>query len=859
MLRSFKFLLSTRRAFSQRPTSATKAFMPSQYGHNSHQDVHSNPKYLVPSLESLEALREMNFSSFSDSDNSSAHSAPGDNTDDLFDPKDIEGLLESNEHKVQPDALKIPDSPLQTLTQNETKTVSPTFHVQLKNQSPRQLIYPISPPKPPLESTAPCLARPFRSPVRLPPNTEYPPDRLPLKATYSLQNGKIMELPTKKSGFSIPSTSAFKSVNPDLPLLDPLNSLMPLEPNIPQPHDPRSPSHSPISKRHKPIHQSRGYSTMAEETGVKKRLPNPTIQLATQRPPFGVHEDDPSEPNPQDRDKRVKPIVLSAEQEQVLALAREGRSIFFTGSAGTGKSVLLKAIIKALTQKYSKTGIAVTASTGIAACHIGGFTVHSFAGIGLGKGKFEDLLKRVRRNKPALKRWRQIKALVIDEISMIDGRLFTTLDMLARKLRKQNHMPFGGIQLIVCGDYYQLPPVNKMEIRADGSEFRELSLFAFETDAWKDGVSTTIVLKEVFRQKGDQTFIDMLNDLRTGYVSEEAEREFWRLSRPLECPKGIVPTELYAVRSQVEKANNSKLAELEGDATLYESEDGGSLPPDIRANMLSNFLAPHRLYLKKGAQVMCLKNFDTTLVNGSLGKVVDFIDRDTYMGQNLVAAEPELDFDEFKKKFARRKEQSEKESETKASKKEDKRPSGQILDHVFDFFYDEQDTKDNDTTATEAEKSSEDLTPEEINKRRKLEFLDNLAASSKGGRYPLIRFTNPDGVTVRDVLMEPERWDITDENDQVLCYRRQLPLVLAWALSIHKSQGLTIPKVKVDLKKIFEKGQAYVALSRATSREGLQVLNFSKHKVQAHDIVEQYYKTLSTAGEYSTGSKKGYF
>lgn len=838
MHRSLTFFRSQYRALSQRPHSATRVFMGGSQTSN-HQNAQI-PGSLIPSAETLALLRDIDLSSFSDSFASQQSQVPED-SDDPFDPRDIEGLLDFKP-VLKPEIEQFANKDeFQTLTQVPGCYLSPSREIKIKNESPRQFL-----------KSSPT--RNSQDASRNPIITEN--ERQGLKPIVSLLPSKgCLHLLPEKPVFSPPFTppkrpltkednNRILSINKS-PSRESLDGIIPPEnPLQSETHaGSKSPPLSPLLKRQKTL-QSRQFSTSTSKEGLisKSLLPNPTIQLATQIPFGGTNG---SQSQTREPEKVVKPIRLSAEQEQVLALAIQGKSIFFTGSAGTGKSVLLKTIIKSLNHKYGRSNVAITASTGIAACHIGGITVHLFAGIGLGKGKFDDIIKKVKKNRKALRRWRTIKVLIIDEISMIDAQLFTLLDQLGQKIRRQN-LPFGGIQVIVCGDYYQLPPVSKMEIQADGSEVKDEAAFAFESPSWKNCVSTTIVLQEVFRQKGDQMFIDMLNNMRCGEVSEEAEQEFLRLSRPLECPEGIVPTELYAIRAQVDRANNVKLHALQGESMQYTAEDGGSLPPDIRANMLSNFLAPNTLFLKKGAQVMCLKNFDGTLVNGSLGKVIDFLDRNTYVGRCINEEDPDMSVEDFEKTLRDQTRMKEDEQE-KALKKESDTDQP-ILNNVFDFFYDS--STDNPTKASEKTKTTPANENEEKNKQRKLEILEKIAKTSPGGLYPLVRFTNPDGVTTRDVLVEPERWDITDENDTVLCYRRQLPLALAWALSIHKAQGLTIPKVKVDLARVFEKGQAYVALSRATSRDGIQVLNFDRQKVQSHQQVERFYKTLSTAGEY---------
>lgn len=188
-------------------------------------------------------------------------------------------------------------------------------------------------------------------------------------------------------------------------------------------------------------------------------------------------------------------ISLSNEQEHVKKLVCEnGHSVFFTGPAGTGKSVLMRAIIQDLKKKYAKDPerLAVTASTGLAACNIGGMTLHSFAGIGLGKDDAQTLVKKIRRNGKAKNRWMRTRVLIVDEISMVDGDLFDKLSQVGRIIRN-NGRPWGGIQLVITGDFFQLPPVPDSHSRD--------TKFAFEAATWNTSIDHTIGLTEVFRQK----------------------------------------------------------------------------------------------------------------------------------------------------------------------------------------------------------------------------------------------------------------------------------------------------------------------------------------------------------------------
>ncbi|CEL61663.1 DNA repair and recombination protein pif1, mitochondrial OS=Schizosaccharomyces pombe (strain 972 / ATCC 24843) GN=pif1 PE=1 SV=1 [Rhizoctonia solani AG-1 IB] len=455
-------------------------------------------------------------------------------------------------------------------------------------------------------------------------------------------------------------------------------------------------------------------------------------------------------------------ITLSYEQSQILELVKKGSNIFFTGSAGTGKSVLLREIIKALRKKHGKAqdAVAITASTGIAACNIGGVTLHSFSGIGIGEGTPENLAVKVRKNRNALSRWLRCKVLIIDEVSMLDGDLFDRLARVACIVRK-SPKPFGGIQLIVTGDFFQLPPVMK------GGQPK----FAFEAEKWSECVERTFNLSKVFRQK-DPRFVDMLNDMRFGRLTPSSIRTFYELSRPIP-DDGIQATELFPRREDVERSNNSRMAALPGKEESFPARDAGTITDPVqRDKMLQNFMAPKELSLKVNAQVMLLKNIDETLVNGSVGRIIGFHD----------ATEVEVG------------------------------EKGELI-----AFYAPEEKKKN-------AKNKQKEQPQVLKK------------------YPLVEFRVPRGT--RKLLVMPEAFKVELPNGEIQVSRTQLPLILSWAMSIHKSQGQTLDRVKVDCGRIFEKGQAYVALSRATSLEGLQVLNFDPKKVQAHDKVKAWSQTL---------------
>ncbi|KAG8855514.1 hypothetical protein FRB96_007018 [Tulasnella sp. 330] len=440
-------------------------------------------------------------------------------------------------------------------------------------------------------------------------------------------------------------------------------------------------------------------------------------------------------------------VVLSKQQQYVLKQVMEGKNVFFTGSAGTGKSVLLREIIANLRKKNSRSpdSIAVTASTGIAACNIGGVTLHSFAGAGICLEEPPQLVSKIRKNKKAMTRWLRTNALILDEVSMVEAELFDKLAKVAMLLRK-NTKPFGGIQIIVTGDFFQLPPVVK----------NSLPKFAFEAELWPECVGLTFNLTQVFRQK-DQDFVDMLNEMRFGHLSDKSVKRFKTLSRNIRYDDGIEPTEL--------------------------SIDGGTLTdPQQREKILGNFMAPSELDICVDSQVMLIKNLDETLVNGSMGRIVGFCDPAIFKG---VTGDGKIE----------------------------------TMEETYDL-------------TTPAGKKA---------KERKQRLIDE----GKIEECPVVLFQIP-GNKPRPELIQRETFKVELPSGEVQVSRHQFPLILAWAMSIHKSQGQTLDRVKVDLTRIFEKGQAYVALSRATSLQGLQVLGFDRNKVLAHPKVTEWSKTLQS-------------
>ncbi|XP_069948280.1 ATP-dependent DNA helicase PIF1 isoform X2 [Cherax quadricarinatus] len=410
-------------------------------------------------------------------------------------------------------------------------------------------------------------------------------------------------------------------------------------------------------------------------------------------------------------------LLLTTEQKRVLSIVQSGRNIFFTGSAGTGKSFLLKRIVGVLPPDVTF----VTASTGVAACQIGGTTLHAFAGIGSGKASLEQCIQLASR-KVVAQQWRKCQHLIVDEISMVDGVFFKKLEAVGRAIRG-NDKPFGGIQLIFCGDFLQLPPVTKPG---------EKRVFCFQTSAWNRCISVNVELTEVRRQD-DNEFINILQSVRLGRCTDDMVQCLKATEANIIERDGIKATRLCTHREDVDHINEEHLNKLMGNAQVFQSIDSD---PSLSSLLDSQTPVVAKLILKVGTQVMLMKNLDVGrgLVNGARGVVTGF-------------------------KFG-----------------------------------------------------------------------------AEG--YPIVRFLC--GVTT-DIVHE--KWTVRATGGVYLT-RRQLPLKLAWAFSIHKSQGMTLDCAEMSLSRVFEAGQAYVALSRARNLKGLRVLDFNPTCVRAHPDVLKFYQGL---------------
>lgn len=488
---------------------------------------------------------------------------------------------------------------------------------------------------------------------------------------------------------------------------------------------------------------------------------------------------------PEDAVEESTPAVtLSAEQQFILDLVvKHQRSVFLTGGGGTGKSFLLREIIDQLDKRTTF----VTAPTGIAALNVGGVTLHSFAGIGIGEGSRDDLLGRVRGNKAAKLQWLGCRVLIIDEVSMVPKKLLDDLEFIARKIRGRNE-PFGGIQLVLCGDFLQLPPVNRRSGR-QSVQANECD-FCFASAAWDRINPRVFFLRTLFRQHTDSLFATILNELRLGELSHDSIHTMMSISHSTRAAfvdttanGEIVVTDdvgaqgedrrggrtvLRSTNNVVKNINSDCFDELNTDVQSYTAVTGGPQP-----HLLDQCPAESEVSLRVGARVMLLKNLDQRagLVNGSIGVVTTFVDADQ-------------------------------------------------------------------------------VSRELLNPPNSRDWLKRMTKSATP-KFPVVRFSvqrysTHDRRLVpadRDLVVQPQNWSVMSGTRE-LAYRWQIPLKLAWAITIHKSQGMTLQNVNVDFDGMFEDAQAYVALSRCTTLQGLTIENFDLRKVRTNVHALAYYDDL---------------
>lgn len=427
--------------------------------------------------------------------------------------------------------------------------------------------------------------------------------------------------------------------------------------------------------------------------------------------------------NKEQMSKDLNNIKLNTKQNYAYNLMTQGKNIFLTGPGGVGKTALIKIFHKLYSRVKT---IAVTSTTGTSALLINGTTIHSYLGIGFGTGSVENLVNKIRSMSWLKKRWLSTDVLIIDEVSMMNPNLFDKIEEIARIIRKSK-LPFGGIQVILSGDFCQLPVV--------GSD-----KFCFEADSWNFCIEETVYLTEIIRQ-GDKTFQDVLNNVRLGNINDKVKDLLkQRKDINLKNDFGIMPTKLYSTNIDVDRINDIELDKLaEKGVTFYEYEMDTHVNAKVsnKASVIDKFKkscnAPEILQLCVGAQVMLLKNLDLSkgLANGSRGIIIGFL---------------------------------------------------------------------------------QDL--------------------------PLVKFLNGE-----ERIIDMEIWEVI-ENDKPILSAKQIPLKIAYAISIHRAQGYSLDFAEVDLSNIFEYGQAYVALSRVKSLQGLSIIGIDYNNICAHPKALDFYEKL---------------
>lgn len=406
-------------------------------------------------------------------------------------------------------------------------------------------------------------------------------------------------------------------------------------------------------------------------------------------------------------------------QQKALTILKSKENVFLTGEPGAGKTYTINMFTDWLDE--NDIVYAVTASTGIAASHINGSTIHSWSGIGIMKNLDEADVNGIRFNKYHYNRIKAAEVLIVDEVSMLEATMIDDLDKVLKGVHK-NDLPFGGIQVVMVGDFFQLPPVSK----------DSKAKFAFESEAWERAGFSICYLTEQHRQ-ADPVFTNLLRDMRYDRLNEEQKNIIRsRIS------KGTAPTNLFTHNADVDYMNSEKLKSLPGKEYKFKMYSDGD--PKAVATLIKNCLSPEQLVLKEGAVVMFTANKpDLGYVNGTIGVVEDL----------------------------------------------------------------------------------------------------------KGGDIS-VKLSNG-----RIVYPQQYKWKAFDERKNLKAYIEQYPLRLAWAITVHKSQGMSLDAASIDLSNAFEYGHGYVAVSRVRSLEGLHLIGVHKNafkvnpKVLEQDNKFQYESALN--------------
>ena len=452
-------------------------------------------------------------------------------------------------------------------------------------------------------------------------------------------------------------------------------------------------------------------------------------------------------------------------QSSALDILKTGQNVFLTGSAGSGKTYTLNQYIDYL--RARRVPVAVTASTGIAATHMNGTTIHSWSGIGIKDELTDRDLTNLSRKQFLADRLKDTAVLIIDEISMLHAKQINLVSQVLKHVRK-NDKAFGGIQVVVAGDFFQLPPIG-----SKGESNREK--FAFMSEAWLDAKFHICYLSEQHRQvseaaNGGLDLDDILNQIRRQEVTFEA---IAALEDTFDQNVDIKRTRLYTHNLNVNKINDKELADLSGEMMRFEATSIGD--SKLVETLKKTVRTQDDLVLKVGSKVMFIKNnTELGVSNGTMGELIGFA----------------------------------------AVKINDDKDNSDDLIEADDIGSDKDSDASNDKKTA---KSVKDKAKKDKSKAKK----------PTTQKMPVVRLN-----TGREVIAEPEEWIIEDETGDVLASYEQVPLCLAWAITIHKSQGMTLEAAEIDLSRTFELGQGYVALSRLKSLAGLQLLGMNDMSLQ---------------------------
>ncbi len=417
-------------------------------------------------------------------------------------------------------------------------------------------------------------------------------------------------------------------------------------------------------------------------------------------------------------------------QETALDILKQGENVFLTGEAGSGKTHVLNRYIHWLRTHHIEP--AVTASTGIAATHINGTTIHSWSGMGIADTLTDELRGQLAERSALSARIRKASVLIIDEISMISPAFLDGVDQICRDAHCEQSMAFGGMQVVFCGDFFQLPPIGGANASRNGKGHKR---YAWQSQAWLDAQIVPCYISEQHRQREDDALLRLLSIMRSGEMTD-GDLEDLAERFDATVADGLEPTRLYTHNEDVDRINSVALEKIDAQSFFYEMETQGSVA-GIEA-LKRGCLAPEVVELREGAQVMFVKNnYEKGYINGSLGTVI---------------------------------------------------------------------------------------------------------AIDKDCGYPLVEL-----YTGGHVLATPEEW-VREKDGKRLAMIRQVPLRLAWAMTVHKSQGMSLDAAEIDLSKCFEVGQGYVALSRVRSIEGLYIRGFNAMASQVDPLtikVDKRFKALS--------------